>query len=241
MTWALGFLFGLAVGSIPFGVIIGRCRGVDIRAAGSHNIGATNVGRLLGFRYFLLCFFLDMLKGLVPTLSIGYVAGTLGRFELPPAHAFGLLAVMIAPVLGHMFSPFVGFRGGKGVATGVGALLGIYPIMTLPAVGGILVFALVLALWRYVSAGSCVAAATIPIWVYLEFKSAENIKGRDEQLLVSDWLTAGGPFLLASAALACLVIWKHRANLGRLLRGTEPRVGRRNAGASRPTPAAQTD
>lgn len=235
MIWALGFLFGIAVGSIPFGVIIGKCRGVDIRAAGSRNIGATNVGRLLGFRFFMLCFVLDMLKGLVPTLTIGYLAGTLGRFELPPAHAFGLLAVMIAPVLGHMFSPFVGFRGGKGVATGVGALLGIFPIMTIPAVGGLLVFMLVLALWRYVSAGSCVAAATIPIWVYLEFKTAETVKDANQQPLVSDWVTAGGPFLVASIALACLVIWKHRANLGRLLRGTEPRVGRRNPGAP-PTP-----
>ncbi|MCL4221000.1 MAG: glycerol-3-phosphate 1-O-acyltransferase PlsY [Phycisphaerales bacterium] len=236
MIWALGFLFGLTVGSIPFGVIIGRCRGVDIRAAGSRNIGATNVGRLLGFRFFLLCFFLDMLKGLVPTLTVGYLAGTLGRFDLPTPHACGLLTVMIAPVLGHMFSPFVGFRGGKGVATGVGALLGIYPIMTLPAVGGLLVFLLVLALWRYVSAGSCVAAATIPIWVYLEFKTAENVTDANQQPLVSDWVTAGGPFLLVSVALACLVIWKHRANLGRLLRGTEPKVGRRNPGAP-PSPA----
>lgn len=238
MIWALGFLFGLAVGSIPFGVIIGKCRGVDIRAAGSRNIGATNVGRLLGFRYFLLCFFLDMLKGLVPTLTAGYLADTLGRFELPPAHAFGLLAVMIAPVLGHVFSPFVNFRGGKGVATGVGALLGIYPIMTIPAVGGLLVFLLVLALWRYVSAGSCVAAATIPIWVYIEFKTAENVKDASQQPLVNDWVTAGGPFLLAAVALAGLVIWKHRANLGRLLRGTEPKVRRRNPGASTlPQPA----
>lgn len=239
MIWVLCFLLGVAVGSIPFGVIIGQCRGVDIRAAGSRNIGATNVGRLLGFRFFLLCFLLDMLKGLIPTATIGYLAGTLGNFELPPSHAFGLLAVMIAPVLGHMFSPFVNFRGGKGVATGVGALLGIYPIMTIPAVGGLLVFVLVLALWRYVSAGSCVAAITIPIWVYLEFKFAEQIKDQNGQTLVSDWLTAGGPFLLASVALACLVIWKHRANLGRLLRGTEPKVGRRNPGAPAPPSPAQ--
>lgn len=232
MIWLGGFLIGLVVGSIPFGVLIGKARGVDIRAAGSRNIGATNVGRLLGFRFFLLCFILDMFKGLLPTLAVGLVAGTLGKIELPAPHAFGLLAVMLAPVLGHMFSPFVGFRGGKGVATGVGALLGVFPIMTIPAIGGLFCFALVLALWKYVSAASCVAAASIPLWVYLEFKLASNVKTENGQMLVSDWFTAGGPFLLIAIALSILVIWKHRANLARLLKGTEPKIGRRSSGAS---------
>lgn len=232
MIWAFGVAIGLVVGSIPFGVIIGRLKGVDIRKQGSGNIGATNIGRVLGFRFFMLCFVLDMLKGLAPTLGVGLIAGTAGHVELPNSQAWGLLAVMLAPVLGHMFSPFVGFRGGKGVATGVGALLGIYPVMTLPAIGGLMAFLLVLALWRYVSAASCVAAASIPIWVYLEFKFAEGVKRADGQTLVNDWLMAGGPFFLVSLALAILVIWKHRSNLGRLLRGTEPKVGQRRSGAS---------
>ncbi|GAB4384934.1 MAG: glycerol-3-phosphate 1-O-acyltransferase PlsY [Phycisphaerales bacterium] len=232
MIWLVGIISGLLLGSIPFGVIIGRCKGVDIRRQGSGNIGATNLGRVLGFRYFLLCFVLDMLKGLVPTLGVGLAAGTAGRVELVGSEAWGLLGVMLSPVLGHMFSPFVGFRGGKGVATGVGALLGIYPIMTLPAIGGLFAFLLVLAMWRYVSAASCVAAASIPAWVYLEFKFAETVKRPDGQPLVHDWLVAGGPFLFVSLALAILVIWKHRSNLGRLVRGTEPRVGQRRSGAS---------
>lgn len=223
MIWIVGFLAGLAIGSVPFGLIIGWARGVDIRAHGSGNIGATNVGRVLGIRFFALCFLLDMLKGLVPTLAVGFAAGTLGKLELPTPQALGLVTVMLAPVLGHMFSPFVGFRGGKGVATGVGALLGVYPIMTIPAVGALFAFLLVLALWRYVSAASCVAAASIPAWVFIEFKHAQNLK------LVSDWFKPGAPFFLVGFGLAALVLWKHRSNLGRLLRGEEPRIGGRKS------------
>ncbi|RMH10060.1 MAG: glycerol-3-phosphate 1-O-acyltransferase [Planctomycetota bacterium] len=226
MIYLFGVIAGLIVGSIPFGLLIGRAKGVDVRAHGSGNIGATNVGRLLGTRYFFLCFALDMLKGLVPTLGVTIAAQTWRIGEpLPASEAIGLLAVMIAPVLGHMFSPFVGFRGGKGVATGVGALLGVFPYMTLPAVGGLFAFLLVLALWRYVSAASCVAAVSIPIWVYLEFRMAED------QGLIDDWLVAGGPFLFVSMGLALLVLIKHRTNLGRLVRGDEPKIGQRRTGA----------
>lgn len=219
MIWAIGFIGGLALGSIPFGMIIGRCKGVDIRAAGSKNIGATNVGRLLGRRWFFVCFVLDMLKGLIPPLAVGLISGRIGQFVLPTEIAFAWLAVMVAPVLGHMFSPLAGFRGGKGVATGVGALIGVMPAMTVPAVGGIVAFLIVLALWRYVSAASCVAAASIPAWVYLEFSIAE------QQQRLGDWFEAGWPFLLVAFVIAGLVIFKHKGNLGRLLRGTEPRIG----------------
>jgi glycerol-3-phosphate acyltransferase PlsY len=228
MIWAVGFLAGLALGSIPFGVMIGRLKGVDIRAAGSGNIGATNVGRLLGTRWFFACFVLDMLKGLIPPLVTGLVAGTVGNFIIPADTALAWLAVMVAPVLGHMFSPFTGFRGGKGVATGVGALIGVMPVMTIPAVGALVVFLAVLGLWRYVSAASCVAAGSIPVWVYLEFGLAE------QQERLDDWLVRGWPFLLAGSVLAVLVIYKHRSNLGRLLRGSEPKVGRRGADPARP-------
>ncbi len=223
MIWAIGFFAGLAFGSIPFGVIIGRLKGIDVRAAGSGNIGATNVGRLLGTRWFFVCFFLDMLKGLIPTLGVGIIAGATGKLILPNDVALAWLAVMIAPVLGHMFSPFVGFKGGKGVATGVGALLGVLPLMTLPAIGGALVFLVVLGLWRYVSAASCVAAASIPLWVYFEFSIAQ------QQEKLNDWFAVGWPFLVVASLLAVLVLFRHRSNLGRLLRGTEPKIGRKSA------------
>lgn len=223
MIWVVGFIGGLVLGSIPFGVMLGRLKGVDIRARGSGNIGATNVGRVLGTRWFFVCFVLDMLKGLIPTLGAGLGAGTVGRLVLPNDIALAWLAVMVAPVLGHMFSPFLGFRGGKGVATGVGALVGVMPAMTIPAFGGLVAFVVVLALWRYVSAASCVAAASIPIWVYFEFSMAE------QQERIDDWFGHGWPFLLVGAGVAVLVIWKHRSNLGRLAGGTEPKIGRSRA------------
>src|SRR5579862_2103992 len=126
MTAAQGILIaliptGYLIGSVPFGLIVGLCRGVDIRKAGSGNIGATNVGRLLGRKYFLLTFVLDMLKGPVPTLGAGAAAHWAAQIS-PESTAEGRLdfllwlLVGLATILGHMFSIFLGFKGGKGVA-----------------------------------------------------------------------------------------------------------------------------
>ncbi len=223
MIWVIGIVIALVLGSIPFGLIIGKLKGVDVRNDGSGNIGATNVGRLLGTRWFFVVFFLDMLKGLIPTLGVGLVTNWAGAFEIPNGVALGWLAVMIAPVIGHMFSPFVGFRGGKGVATGVGSLLGVFPVMTIPALGGLVVFLVVLGLWRFISAASCVAAVSIPVWVYIEFRIYQDAE------MIDAWEPAGWPFLLVSVVVAVLVIVKHRSNLGRLIRGTEPKIRQRRA------------
>jgi glycerol-3-phosphate acyltransferase PlsY len=220
MIVLLGLVVGFLCGSIPFGLIIARAKGIDLRAHGSGNIGATNVGRVLGFKGFLVCFLFDMSKGFVPTLGFGMISGFLGVLDIPTLGALSYMLVAAAPILGHMFSPFAGFKGGKGVATAVGALLAVFPAMTLPAVGGIFVFILVLALWRFVSAASCAAAASIPLWTWFQFSVAER------QGHVADWLGAGWPFFAFGIALAALVIWRHRTNLGRLLKGTEPRIGR---------------
>src|SRR6188768_478174 len=102
------------LGSVPFGLIVGKTRGVDPRKAGSGNIGATNVGRLLGKKFFALVFTLDLLKGLLPMLAAAYVL----RGETPDRKTYLLwLAVGAVAILGHMFSVFLGFKGGKGVAT----------------------------------------------------------------------------------------------------------------------------
>lgn len=223
VIWVIGIVIALVLGSIPFGLIIGKLKGVDVRNDGSGNIGATNVGRLLGTRWFFVVFFLDMLKGLIPTLGVGLVTNWAGAFEIPNGVALGWLAVMIAPVIGHMFSPFVGFRGGKGVATGVGSLLGVFPVMTIPALGGLVVFLVVLGLWRFISAASCVAAVSIPVWVYIEFRIYQDAE------MIDAWEPAGWPFLLVSVVVAVLVIVKHRSNLGRLIRGTEPKIRQRRA------------
>ncbi len=217
---AIGFL----AGSIPFGLLIARSKGVDIRKHGSGNIGATNVGRVLGRRYFFLCFFLDMLKGLLPVLGAGLVLGTLGRFDLTTAQSFAWLAAVLAPVLGHVFSPWLGFKGGKGVATGLGALLGLFPALTVPAALAFVVWAVSITVTRYMSLSSMIAAASIPLWVLVSFEVAGRMGRFEGSALARAW-----PYLLIGGLLALLVIWTHRSNIARLRAGTEPKWGRRAA------------
>lgn len=221
MPWGLFIVLGFLSGSVPYAWLIGRARGVDIRRHGSGNPGATNVGRVLGSRWGHLCLALDIAKGLVPTLAAGWAAGVLGDRTLDARSASLWLGVAIACVLGHMFSPFLGFRGGKGVATGLGGVLGVFPALTVPAGVAAGVWLVSTRLTRYVGASSCLAAVAIPV--------ATRLWARGEGRLV---LVAG------TAVLAVLVIWKHRGNLRRTLAGTEPRIGDR-AGAREP--AAERD
>ena len=121
------------LGSVPFGLIVGKSRGVDPRSSGSGNIGATNVGRLLGRKFFALVFTLDLLKGLLPMLAAAYVL----REVEPDRRTYVLwLLVGVAAIAGHMFSVFLGFKGGKGVATSTGVLLGLWPYYTIPGLIG---------------------------------------------------------------------------------------------------------
>lgn len=225
------------VGSIPFSYLIGRARGIDIRAHGSGNPGATNLGRVLGGRFFVAGFALDMTKGLTPTLLTGWLLGTLGTMRVEGADAWIWLGVMGAAVLGHMFTPWLGFKGGKGVATGLGAMLGIMPAMTVPAVGALVVFGVTLMLWRMVGVASPVAAASLPLWVHLTFAQYETVQERriastpryDETPagVVDDMVPNHAlPFFVVAIALALLVIVRHRRNLARALRGREPKIGR---------------
>ncbi|GJM19667.1 MAG: glycerol-3-phosphate acyltransferase [Phycisphaeraceae bacterium] len=237
--WASLIIGAFLVGSIPFSFLIGLAKGVDIRTVGSKNTGATNLGRALGGRYFALGFTLDMLKGLAPTLTAGILKGTLGTFEMPTADAWGWLAVLAAAVLGHMFSPWIGFRGGKGVATGLGALLGVFPALALPGLGAFVVFMGVFLLWKYVSSASIVAACSLPIWVWLAFGQARRLAQtramgdlRPETVEAAEALRAQAaapidpiPFTAVAVVLAALVVWRHRANIQRLMAGTEHRVG----------------
>src|SRR3954471_22434058 len=134
MTQAHGTLLALIpiayiLGAIPFGLIIGKSRGIDPRKSGSGNIGATNVGRLLGGKFFALVFTLDVLKGLLPMLSAAWVVRH--YFANPNALVYLLwLLVGFAAILGHMFSCFINFKGGKGVATSTGVVLGLFPYYT---------------------------------------------------------------------------------------------------------------
>jgi len=239
-VWYLLIVAAFVAGSVPFSLLIGLARGVDIRTVGSGNVGATNLGRALGGRYFALGFTCDMLKGLVPTLGAGLLMRVAGSFQIAPADAWVWVGVMAAGVLGHMFSPWVGFRGGKGVATGLGALAGVFPALTIPALGALVVFLVVFGLWRYVSAASIAAACSLPVWVILAFGQAERFaEQRALAGVTPDMVTAQAadavraqatsgfhpaPFVVVSFALAGLVVYRHRANVKRLLEGTEPRV-----------------
>lgn len=237
LAWIVG---AFLLGSIPWALIISRAKGVDLRKIGSGNLGATNLGRALGGKYFALCFALDCVKGAAPSLAAGIAMGpaAAGRdgfreaLDLPTPVALLWLGVAVAAVLGHMFSPFAGFRGGKGVATGLGAIVGIFPVLTVPALAALAVFLAVLALWRYVSAASIVAAACLPFFTFLLFELSTEV------LKVPDPSTPPGlpplpikpdvnpmPWVVVTALLGALVIFRHRANLGRLAKGTEPKVG----------------
>ena len=253
--WWMFIPIAFFAGSVPFGYLIGKVNGIDIRTVGSGNIGATNLGRALGKRFFYACFLLDMTKGLMPTLIAGHFMGTLGTLRIDSTDAFWWLGVMIATVLGHMFTPWLGFKGGKGVATGLGAMIGVMPAMTIPAAGALVVFLVVLTLWRYVSLASSVAAASLPMWTLLAFAQYKVLMTRQASTRM-DWETLpmeqieqikggipnyGTPFLVVSIVLAILVIFKHRGNLGRIMQGIEPQIGEEKIKNRAPEEEPRTD
>ena len=197
------------LGSVPFGLIVGKSKGVDPRTAGSGNIGATNVGRLLGKRFFALVFVLDLLKGLLPMLAAGLVL----RGAPQEPKTFGLwLLVGFAAILGHMFSVFLGFKGGKGVATSSGVVLGLFPYFTVPGLVALLIWLVTFKASRYVSLASIVAAVAFPA-LYV----AVGLWRR--------WPVVGGqwPLLAFATLVAVMITWKHRSNIARLRAGTEHR------------------
>ncbi|MCF7848119.1 MAG: glycerol-3-phosphate 1-O-acyltransferase PlsY [Kiritimatiellales bacterium] len=198
---------GLAylLGSVPFGLLIARSRGVDIRRAGSGNIGATNVFRCVGKGWGVCAFVLDALKGFVPA----FVFPIIGKLDESIAVEAGLL-FGAAAIIGHSFPVFLRFKGGKGVATSAGMLLGVAPVAV---AAGFACWLICVLITRYVSLASILAALAVAVsgWVVYH-----------DSLAVSVALTA----------IALLIIWRHRANIGRLLKGTEHRFGKKKeAGA----------
>jgi glycerol-3-phosphate acyltransferase PlsY len=188
MLLALLVIAAYLVGAIPFGYLVARSRGIDITAVGSGNIGATNVHRALGKWLGLLVFMLDVLKGLAPALVAYYLLKS-------QSYSF---AVGIAAIGGHCLSPFLKFKGGKGIATGLGAMLGSCPLVALSAFA---VFFVCMVFTRYVSLSSMVAALTI-IPSGILFKVQEVL-------------------LVPYGVLTVFVLYRHRANIQRLLNGTE--------------------
>lgn len=226
LPWILAVAAAFLCGSVPFGFLLGRLKGIDIREHGSRNIGATNVARVLGRPLGLLCFALDALKGALPVAATGMALGTWGRSaaELGAGLQWLWLATAAAALLGHMYSPWIGFRGGKGVATGFGALCALWPMLTLAALAALGAWIVALATTRYVSLSSLLAAFSIPVSVCIQNWSGG---GMQESGVAAAW-----PILTATGLLALLIAWKHKANIGRLFAGTEPRVGRRAPSAA---------
>jgi len=218
-------------GSIPFGLLLARAKGINIRAIGSGNIGATNVGRALGQKFFILCLLLDALKGLIPVLVAGWVLGGLGDWTPPVQVSWLWLGCAACAVLGHVFCPWLKFKGGKGVATSLGAFLGVFPVMTAAVLGAAAIFFIALRTTRYMSLASIAAAAGLPVCVmgvhilgYVH-RIRESRLPFDPSECVHAIFGTGRPFVVVAAAMGLLVIWAHRANLRRLKAGTEPRFG----------------
>ena len=225
-TWFFCIFGAYLVGSIPFGVIIGRFKGIDIREHGSRNIGATNVGRVLGRRWGLLCFALDMGKGAIPVVVAGLLTDTIGRnpADTPTASLWLWLLVAIAAFCGHMYSMFLNFSGGKGVATAFGVLLAMWPILTIPALVGLCVWVATLLTIRIVSVSSMVAAVSIPIVTLIVLQWFGSRAGGD--VTTGELLVRGSAPLAITIAIAMLILWRHRANIRRLLNGEEPTIRR---------------
>ena len=192
------------VGGIPFGFLIGKMRGVDVRTVGSKNIGATNVFRTVGKKWGVLAFACDVLKGLIPTLLAKQWALDP---ELPPDGSWFPLVVGVMCVVGHMLTPYMKFRGGKGVATAFGMLLGLAPALVGTAFA---LFAVIFALSHYISLGSISAAAFLMVAVWFPILGTEGWRNLPQCVLVT--------------LMAAFVIFKHRANIGRLISGTESKI-----------------
>lgn len=185
LAWILG---AYLLGSIPTGLLLGKLYGIDVRKEGSGNIGATNLYRTMGRKVGITTLIGDCLKGLLPVL----LAWKLGMGE--PMQAW----IGLAAFCGHVFSIFLLFKGGKGVATALGVYLALAPLAVLAALG---VFILLVAVWRYISLGSIAAAAAMPLMVWFSPHSQE--------------------LLIATAVISAIVIIKHHANISRLVAGTE--------------------
>lgn len=198
MTPFLLLIAAYFIGAIPTSYVVAKLtRGIDLRQHGSGNLGATNAYRVLGWKAATPIFIVDIAKGFLPVYLFPQIDGS-------DASAWALAYGAVA-IFGHVYSVYVGFRGGKGVATGAGVFLALAPIAVL---AGLIVWATLVFATGYVSLASIAAAAVLPIGVALTVPDTS--------------------VLLLALGLAIFVIWAHRANIGRLRRGEEHRFRRRS-------------
>jgi len=199
------------VGSIPFGFIFGKLKGIDLREHGSKNIGATNAGRVLGKKYFYLSLLLDSAKGFFPTLIAGQILFASDASSI--AHQWLYIAwLMIAfcAVAGHNWPCWLKFKGGKGVATSLGIVLAIYPYYTFPGLIALVCWIVLVKLSGYVSVGSMVSAIVFLISFVIMM------------ILFPDWsIDTHWPLLVFASIMVAILIFRHRSNIKRLTQGTE--------------------
>ena len=213
---ALAVIGAYLIGAIPFGFLIGKMRGVDVRTVGSKNIGATNVFRTVGKKWGLIAFACDFLKGYLPTLvctvlvARSQACAAQAAEGASPSCALPLwlpLAVGVACVIGHMLTPYMKFKGGKGVATAFGMLVALVPGLVGIA---FLVFAVFFGFSHFISLGSCAAAAFLAVGVWVQ-----------EYVLFGTGRLA---MCILITFIAIFVIWKHRSNIKRLVKGEENKI-----------------
>ena len=198
---------GYLLGSLPFGDRVARSKGVNIFEVGSKNPGATNVRRVLGHGPGNLVLALDALKG---AAAAGWPLLPIANLTAANPETVGIVG-LVAAILGHSFSCFTGFKGGKSVATGAGGVLVLFPLgMTI----GLVIFGAIVLVTRYISLGSMIAAASLPISAYLLHRSVALIS--------------------IAGVIALFVIVRHRANISRLLAGTESKIGQKKSTATPP-------
>jgi len=206
-------LIAYFLGAVPFGLLIARTQGVDLRKVGSGNIGATNVMRSLGKKLGYTCFALDVAKGLIPMLLVPAFGLT---DDNPTTGQLSLwLAVGCAAVLGHIFPIYLGFKGGKGVATSLGVVLGIWPYYTVCGLIAFGLWVMIFLIWRYVSLASIFAAIAFPIALTAL------------TLTLSDWQFAQlWPLYIVAVLMPLLVVARHAENIKRLLEGSENKIAK---------------
>jgi acyl phosphate:glycerol-3-phosphate acyltransferase len=236
-------VIGYLLGSIPFAWVIGKMRGVDIRTVGSKNIGATNLGRTLGKRFFWQAFLLDAAKGFLPVLIASLLvrhfnqtivvldgewspaAGGVARAADPiPGAGLPVWAALItaaACVIGHLFPIWLKFKGGKGVATGFGVVLGFWPLFTLSGLAAGMFFVAVLMVYRFISLAS-ISSAIFFAGLVAVLSSSPNRYYDLIQPIPDRYVLIG-----VACGFALLIILRHRGNIGRLMKGTEPQIGQK--------------
>jgi acyl phosphate:glycerol-3-phosphate acyltransferase len=213
MAYIIIFIGAYLCGAIPWGFIIGKMKGIDIREHGSGNIGATNVTRTLGSIPGKICFVLDLLKGLIPVLATMLLV----KYQIITANIdYAMIIATLATVIGHMFPVYLKFKGGKGISTTGGALLALSPGAFICSA---LLWVIVFKTSRYVSLASIIAAATLPLnaWI-MNITGLNNIAGLSKTTM---------PLMIFLSILGLLAIIRHISNIKRLLNGTESRFAKK--------------